>query len=207
MHGLYVVTNGTSGKRLYSDSLQTLSSGASLLQYRDKSNNFQKRLQDASRLKELCFLHNAYFIINDDIQLAKTSNAHGVHLGKDDNGISEARHTLGNNAIIGVSCYNDLALAHKAEKQGANYVAFGSFFNSPTKPDASKATVELLIQAKQELSIPICCIGGITLDNAPLLINNGADMIAVISAVFAQEDIKQVSHRFSTLFKKPRIKP
>ena len=172
-----------------------------MLQYRDKSNHTQKRLLDASTLQRLCSLHDTHFIVNDDIQLAKLSHADGVHLGENDDDISEARHILGNKAIIGVSCYNDLELAHKAEKQGASYIAFGSFFNSPTKPDAPKATIELLIQARQELTIPICCIGGITLDNAPLLIDNGTDMIAVISAVFAQNNIEQASRSFSTLFK------
>ena len=200
MNGLYTITNGSIGTTLRTDVEKILAENIAMLQYRDKSTNTQQRYYDAYKLRQLCRLYNTYFIINDDIQLTKHIHADGVHLGNDDSTIHEARYVLGKNAIIGISCYNDLALAIKAEQEGASYVAFGSFFNSPTKPNAPKATIELLQRAKKTLSIPICCIGGITLDNAPTLIEAGANMIAVISAVFSQPDSQQAARRFSALF-------
>ncbi len=200
MYGLYAITNSNTGTTLHTDVEKILAENIRLLQYRDKSTNTQQRYHDAHKLQQLCTRHNTDFIINDDIQLAKHIHADGVHLGNNDSTLSEARHTLGKNAIIGISCYNDLALAIKAEQEGASYIAFGSFFNSPTKPNAPKASIELLQHAKKTLSIPICCIGGITLANAPLLINAGADMIAVISAVFSQPDSQYAARQFSALF-------
>lgn len=200
MHGLYAITNGNTDTILQSDIKQILAENISLLQYRDKSSNYQQRYHDASVLQQLCALHSTKFIINDDVQLAQHIHADGVHLGKKDSSIHEARRILGHTAIIGISCYNSLSLAIKAEQQGASYVAFGSFFNSPTKPHAPQASLALLRQAKKTLSIPICCIGGITLSNAPLLIEAGADMIAVISALFSQSNSQQAAHQFAALF-------
>jgi len=200
MYGLYAITNGNTGTTLHANVEKILAENIKLLQYRDKTTNTQQRYDDARQLQQLCLQYNTYFIINDDIQLAKSIQADGVHLGNNDSSIREARRVLGQKAIIGISCYNNLALAIQAEQEGANYVAFGSFFNSPTKPNAPKATIALLQQAKKTLSIPICCIGGITLTNAPLLIEAGADMIAVISAVFSQPNSQQTARQFSALF-------
>jgi thiamine-phosphate pyrophosphorylase len=200
MYGLYTVTNGNTGATLHANVKKILTENIGVLQYRDKSTNTQQRDHDAHKLRQLCAQYNTHFIINDDIELTKRSLADGVHLGNNDSSIHEARHALGEKAIIGISCYNDLALAIKAEQEGASYVAFGSFFDSPTKPNAPKASIELLQQAKKTLSIPICCIGGITLANAPLLIKTGADMIAVISAVFSQPDSQYAARQFSALF-------
>lgn len=200
MHGLYAITASNTSAALPNDIEKILAENIGVLQYRDKSTNTQQRYHDAHHLKQLCSLYSTLFIINDDLKLAKHIDADGVHLGKDDSSVSEARSMLGNNAIIGVSCYNDLPLAIKAEQEGANYVAFGSFFNSPTKPNTPKADLALLRQAKNTLSIPICCIGGITLANAPLLIEAGADMVAVISALFCQPNSPQIAQQFSALF-------
>lgn len=200
MHGLYAITNGDTGATLQTNVSRIMTENITVLQYRDKTNNTQQRYHDASMLKQLCVTHNTLFIVNDDVQLAQRVNADGVHLGKDDKSIDKARQILGKNTIIGVSCYNNLTLAIKAEQAGANYVAFGSFFNSPTKPNAPQADLALLKQAKKELSIPICCIGGITLANASLLIDAGADMVAVISALFSQPNSQQAARQFSTLF-------
>jgi len=126
--------------------------------------------------------------------------ADGVHIGKDDAALSHARERLGQGAIIGVSCYNSLELAIEAEQQGADYVAFGAFFPSRTKPNATLATLELLATAKQKMHIPICAIGGIKLDNAASLVSSGTNMLAVISAVFAAQDIAVAARRFSDLF-------
>jgi thiamine-phosphate pyrophosphorylase len=121
-------------------------------------------------------------------------------LGRNDISISEARRTLGNNKIIGASCYNQIELAVKAEDQGADYVAFGAFFASITKPDAVTASLELLGLAKQKLRKPIVAIGGITLLNASVLIECGGDVIAVSNALFGTQDIQSAAQSFSQLF-------
>jgi thiamine-phosphate pyrophosphorylase len=146
----------------------------------------------------LCDQHRALLIINDDVALAKQVSADGVHLGIDDIDISEARTLLGADAIIGVSCYNHFELAEQAAAQNADYLAFGAFYSSPTKPAAVRAEVELL-QRAQTLNLPICAIGGITPENATALIEAGADMLAVISGVFAATDIRAEARRFATL--------
>ncbi|OQX15182.1 MAG: thiamine-phosphate diphosphorylase [Thiothrix lacustris] len=184
MQGLYVITDGSTGDVLLSKVAQALQGGAAIVQYRDKTTDSVRREQEATALRSLCQQHHARFIINDDVALAKAVQADGVHVGRDDFAVNAAREALGNTAIIGVSCYNQLELALSAAKQGADYIAFGSFFPSPTKPNAPRATLELLRQARQQLTLPICAIGGITLDNAPALLANGADMLAVITDVF-----------------------
>ncbi len=179
---------------------QALLGGARLIQYRDKSGDTEKRLRQASALKELCQQSDSLLIINDDVELANAVQAHGVHLGKDDVSISQARQQLGENSIIGISCYDQLDMAIDAEKAGANYVAFGAFFPSPTKPQARTASLELLKTAKQQLQIPVCCIGGITADNASMLIEQGADMTAIITDLFANGDIQTTASHIARLF-------
>ena len=202
LRGLYAITD----ERLMSESdflskaEQALLGGARLIQYRDKSSDTEKRLHQATVLKQLCEQNSSLLIINDDIKLALTVQAHGVHLGKDDTSINHARQQLGENSIIGISCYNQLDLALKAEKTGADYVAFGAFFPSPTKPDAHTANLELLKSAKQQLQLPICCIGGITVDNADTLIDQGADMTAIITDLFSSNDIQTTASHITRLF-------
>jgi len=200
MRGLYAITDQSSGDLLISKAKLALIGGISTLQYRDKSSDTDQKIKDALALQALCKEYKTPFIINDDIELALAIGADGVHLGKDDQSIHYARSRLGNTAIIGISCYNNLDLAKSAEQRGASYIAFGSFFSSPTKPNAPQATAQLLAKAKSCLTTPICCIGGITLDNAPLLIDNGADMIAVITSLFDADDIKQTARYFSAMF-------
>ncbi len=199
MKGLYAITESDSNNLLKNVRL-ALQGGVSILQYRNKNADTAQQIMEASALLSLCQEYNVCFIINDDIQLAKQVRADGVHLGRDDGSIGEARDVLGGNAIIGVTCYQDIERAVEAEKSGANYVAFGSFFASPTKPNAPRADIKLLQQARAQLSLPICCIGGITLQNADRLIEHGADMVAVISSLFAAEDIKQTARQFSAGF-------
>ncbi|WP_228291426.1 thiamine phosphate synthase [Thiothrix litoralis] len=199
MKGLYVITDGSTGDTLLRKVEQALRGGAALVQYRDKTADAIRREREAAALRSLCHEHNALFLINDDVALAKTVQADGVHVGRDDSALSAARGYLGKSAIIGVSCYNRLELALEAAVQGADYLAFGSFFPSPTKPDAPRATLELLQQARQQLTLPICTIGGITLDNAPSLLANGADMLAVITDVFNSPDIVQQASRYQAL--------
>jgi len=202
LRGLYAITDEqlmTEGGFL-SKAEQALLGGARLIQYRNKSNDTEKRLKQASALKKLCEKLSALLIINDDIELANEVQAHGVHLGKDDASINKARQLLGADAIVGVSCYNQLDLALEAEKAGADYVAFGAFFTSATKPHAQTASLELLKAAKQQLHIPVCSIGGITTDNAETLIERGADMTAIITNLFASKDIQSTASQISRLF-------
>ncbi len=179
---------------------QALLGGARLIQYRDKTGSNEKRLAQAGALKSLCQQLNALLIINDDIELADAVQAHGVHLGRDDSAIHAARLLLGPDAVIGVSCYDQLELAQAAEKVGVDYIAFGAFFPSVTKPEARAASLELLTAAKQQLYTPVCTIGGITAKNAATLVEHGADMTAVISDLFASDDIHHTASQISRLF-------
>ena len=199
MQGLYVITDGSTGDVLLDKVEQALRGGAALVQYRDKSMDATRRGQEAAALRDLCHHYHALFIVNDDVVLAKTVQADGVHVGRDDSALRAARDYLGKSTLIGVSCYNRLALALDAAAQGADYIAFGSFFPSTTKPDAPRAKLELLQQARQQIALPICAIGGITLDNAPSLLANGADMLAVITDVFNSSDIVQQATRYQAL--------
>ena len=156
-------------------------------------------MQTAQALRELTHRHHALLIINDDVALAATCNADGVHIGRHDGGLREARARLGAEAIIGVSCYNQFELARQAVEAGADYVAFGRFFPSRTKPDAVPASLDLLHQARQELDIPVVAIGGITAATAAPLLEAGADMLAVVEGLFTQPDIRAAARQFREL--------
>ena len=174
--------------------------GAQIVQYRNKRARSDKLMRELQELRELCRACQVPLLINDDVALALTIDADGVHLGRDDGSVAAARSLLGKTRLIGASCYNDLALANQARAEGADYVAFGSFNASPTKPDAVKASPMLLVRARRELDLPIVAIGGITPENGTLLIEAGADALAVISGVFAQPDIATAAARYSRLF-------
>ena len=202
LKGLYAITDSSliADSNIVNAVELAINGGCRVIQYRDKSGSPSKRLQQARALQKICRHHNTVFIINDDIELARQVDADGVHLGREDITLREARHTLGHDFIIGVSCYNQLPLALQAEQEGADYVAFGRFFPSRIKPDAVTAEPEILQQAKQQLQIPVVAIGGIDPHNAGVLIDHGADMLAVISAIFAQKDIQQAAGRIAGLF-------
>ena len=161
-----------------------LVAGVPLIQYRDKVNDRVVRTRNAQRLRQLTRRHRNLLIINDDVELARTVDADGVHLGKEDCGIGEARARLGADKIIGASCYNRYSNAVEAVANGASYIAFGSFFASPTKPSAPRADLDLILRAKQEMDVPVCAIGGISQKNVMPLLQAGADMVAVISSLF-----------------------
>jgi thiamine-phosphate pyrophosphorylase len=200
--GLYVITDSTllPPETLICKVKQAIRGGARLVQYRNKGLCRGHQLEQARGLSGLCRTHGVPLIVNDDIELAADSGADGVHLGKDDASLEQARIRLGSEAIIGISCYNNLDLAVRAEKFGADYVAFGSFFRSVTKPYAVRASSTLLIRARAKLTIPICAIGGITICNAGILIDSGADMIAVISEVFASPHPADKARELHNLF-------
>lgn len=199
MKGLYAITESDS-ENLLEKARLAFEGGVKILQYRNKSADEKTKLKEAAELALLCREYAACFIINDDIELAKAVGADGVHLGREDGNIEDAKKLLGNEAVIGVTCYQDINNALEAERLGATYVAFGSFFASPSKPDAPRADLSLIRKAKHQLSLPVCCIGGITLENMDPLLEEGADMLAVISSLFAADDIKATAQQFSSRF-------
>jgi thiamine-phosphate pyrophosphorylase len=202
LHGLYAITDAeeNDSEKICRDVEAALRGGARLVQYRDKSTDNARREQTARALLALARQYEALLIINDDARLAAKIAADGVHLGQDDMPLREARTLLGPAAVVGVSCYNQLPLAQQAAAAGADYVAFGRFFASRTKPHAVQAELELLRRAKRELDIPVVAIGGITLANARELIAAGADMLAVMDGLFGQPDIAATARRFQALF-------
>ena len=163
----------------------------SILQYRRKTTDASIKLNEAKQLQQLCLRHNTLFIINDDINLAQKINADGVHLGTDDASILTARQQLGDDAVIGVSCYNDIKLAKTAQNKGANYVAFGALFPSSTKPNALYCSLEIISQAKKVLTIPVVGIGGIDFNNQHQAFDAGCDAVAMINALFQSVDLPQ----------------
>jgi thiamine-phosphate pyrophosphorylase len=198
--GLYAITpDETDTAELLRKVRLALLGGARVLQYRNKAANAALRLQQAKALRELTREFSVLLIINDDAKLAQQADADGVHLGSEDGSVAAARAVLGSGKLIGVSCYNRLGLAHEAVRQGADYVAFGSFFASVVKPDAVAASPELLRQARREISSPLVAIGGITVQNGEELLRAGAAALAVISAVFGAIDIQDAARQFSNL--------
>lgn len=195
LSGLYGITDAKllAEGRLLPYVEAALKGGMKVLQYRDKSTDNAERFITARALKHLCEDYNATFIINDDIVLAHEL-ATGLHLGQEDGSIKQARQILGKEAIIGATCHGSLALAKQAKEEGASYLAFGRFFPSKTKPNAEPAEISVLQQAKS-LGLPICAIGGITLENTPLLIEQGADLIAVVNELFDTAHLEQVTEK------------
>lgn len=201
--GLYAITdcvNLTTAQMLEKSEI-ILRSGATILQYRNKHDEHTASKSAALALKNLCDQYNVPLVINDDVDLALAINADGVHLGRDDCDLVHAIERTGNKLIIGVSCYNELDRALAAAKSGASYIAFGAFFPTRTKNDTSKATPDLIRQAKQKLKIPVVAIGGITPENGKELIDAGADFLAVISGVYASADPEHAVHSYLRLFK------
>lgn len=198
--GLYAITQ-TEGKtpaQIISAVSAALQGGARIIQYRDK--NPVEAIAVGRQLRRLCHQHEVPLIINDDIELAIEVSADGVHLGRDDVDIADARKVLGSSAIIGISCYNDVNKAIRMEASGANYVAFGRFFPSTSKPLASPAQIETLHQARKSIRIPIVAIGGISPENGTHLLAAGADLLAVIGAVFGSDDPAHAAAKFNALF-------
>ncbi|MDM8564752.1 thiamine phosphate synthase [Candidatus Halobeggiatoa sp. HSG11] len=172
--------------------------GARIIQYRNKQSD--QHVEQAIAVKKLCQKYKIPLIINDNIQLAQQIKADGVHLGKEDSDLAIARNMLGEKAIIGISCYNKISLAQDAVAKGASYVAFGSFFSSTTKPQATPCEISILQQARKNLTCPIVAIGGITPSNGSDLIAAGADCLAVINGVFGQDDITAAAQKYAQLF-------
>ncbi len=183
-----------------------IAGGAGMIQYRAKRLPPERRQRQAALLAPLCANAGVPLIINDDVELALAVGAAGVHLGRDDGDPAAARARLGPAAVIGVSCYDRLDLAESAAAAGADYCAFGSFFPSSVKPAAVRPDLGLLARARARLALPLVAIGGITPQNAGLLIAAGADLLAVITGVFAAPDITAAALAYSRLFE-PGARP
>lgn len=168
--------------------------GVSIFQLREKNINKKELIPVCKRIREICDDYEALFIVDDDVEFASYIHADGVHIGKDDIDIADARAKLGTNKIIGVSCYGDVSRAIGMQKKGADYVAFGSFFRSNTKPNSELVNQMTLMNAKELLDIPICAIGGINHTNARELLGHGADMIAVISDLWSGDLSEKVNN-------------
>lgn len=201
IRGLYAVTpDCTDTASLLHKVEAAIAGGARLVQYRNKSATEALRCEQALALANLCRRRGVLFIVNDSVELATQAGADGVHLGAGDGSVPEARRRLGDGKIVGASCYGALSNALEAQRAGASYVAFGSFFASSVKPGAARAPVALLTEAKRAIGIPVVAIGGITPENAQQLIAAGADAVAVISALFDTADVEAAARRFSQLF-------
>ena len=214
IRGVYAVTpDEPVTKKLTAQVSEALAGGIRLLQYRNKIADRRLAREQACALRNLAVQAGAQLIINDDIELALAVSAHGVHLGREDiriDGELVDIHDLRRRAwqaahpnkcfLVGISCYDQMDAARAASLAGADYVAFGSFFSSPTKPDAVRAEMSLIQHAKRELMLPVVAIGGITAENAPQLIAAGVNAVAVISSLFGAEDIRSRARFLSSLF-------
>lgn len=189
--GLYAIadTGYLSSQRFAHAVEAALAGGVVMVQYRDKSGDAARRSHQAQSMVALCRRYGATSIINDDPELAAAVAADGVHVGRDDAEPAALRTLIGPEAVIGVSCYNEIERARRAAAIGADYLAFGSVHPSPTKPDAVHAPLELLGRARADTGLPICAIGGITAERAPQLVAAGADLLAVIDDLFSAADI------------------
>lgn len=203
LEGLYAITpDWADSARLIAVTEAILAGGCRLIQYRNKTASPCHRDEQAVALRGLTRRFGARLIVNDDVDLALACEADGVHLGGDDGDLAAARKRLGPERLLGASCYQSLDLAHAAVAAGADYIAFGSFFASPTKPLAKRADPALIAAARAELGRPVCAIGGIDLNNATSLIAAGADLLAVITAVYNDAGPERASRDFMQLFEK-----
>jgi thiamine-phosphate pyrophosphorylase len=200
--GLYAITPDLLDTDALVDATkQVLAGGAQLIQYRNKIADQTLLREQAKQLLKHCRAYGIPLIINDHLEIAIELDADGLHVGQDDISVSTARHQLGRDKIIGVSCYNRLDFATQAQEEGADYVAFGAFYTSVTKLNTVTASIDLLCQAKQKIAVPVVCIGGINLNNAIRLIEHGCDAIAVSNALFQVKAIQSSAQQFSGLFK------
>ena len=200
--GLYAITPDSVDTDLLCQMVEaSILGGARVVQYRNKVADQKLRIQQSLALLEVCRKHQIPFIINDHVKLCLEINADGVHIGGDDGNIAAIKNMIGEDKILGVSCYGEFARAEAAEKAGADYVAFGACFPSSTKPNAPGAELDLFTQAKK-LNLPSVAIGGITLENAASVVEAGANAIAVIGELFKQEPdkIRATAQQFSSIF-------
>ncbi len=203
LRGLYVITETSLMPRdRFVDMVEAaVRSGATMVQLRDKSTPHDEVVRLASELLAVTRRYGALLIVNDHPTVARDIGADGVHVGREDPSVAEARAILGPDTIIGASCYGEVDRAVAAEQEGADYVAFGTPFPSPTKASKGKTPIEIFQEAKQRVSVPVFAIGGINIDNAQQIIDAGADGIAVVSGVFAAPDVASAAQALVQLFR------
>lgn len=197
--GLYVITDEKLMRRrdFVRKVAEAAAAGAGIIQLREKASRLRDRLELAREAVRAAHRHGAKLVINDDPELAAAIGADGVHLGRDDAPVEEARALLGARALIGVSCYGDIDLALRMQRAGADYVSFGACFRSPTKPDEPLVPLSVFAEARRRLKVPLVAIGGITPENAPLVRAAGADLVSVVSSVFAGNKTGQSVRQFN----------
>lgn len=199
--GLYAITpDMADSNSLFLKTQLAIEGGAFMVQYRSKIQDRDVKIQQCAAILRLCREYKIPCIVNDDVDMCRVLEADGVHLGEKDDNIAEVRSILGENVIIGSSCYDQLNRAKLAQKEGASYVAFGAMFETSTKPNAPRATLELLREAKSQIQIPIVAIGGITMNNAHDVIETGIDAIAVINSLYESNSIKETAETLSSMF-------
>jgi len=188
--GIYPITDDAFMHRPDHEEIlsEVAGAGIAMLQFRAKHGDRNEARRQIARLLAICRRHEVPLIVNDDVELCAQSGADGVHLGRTDSDIASARSALGAGAIIGATCHDSLELARSAQVQGADYVAFGRFFPSVSKPQAPPARLETLQVARESLDLPITAIGGIDRENAAQTLAAGADLLAVIHAIFGASD-------------------
>lgn len=199
MRGLYLLTPDEPDTARLVSRVEAVLEGAALLQYRNKVADALLRRQQLDALRNVCRHFGVPLVANDDLDAAMDGRADGVHLGRDDGDVARARALLGDAAMIGASCYSDLQRARHAAAAGASYLAFGAFHPSPTKPDAIRAPLDILRQARS-FGLPLVAIGGITPGNARALVEAGADLVAVISGVFDSPDPPAAARAYRACF-------
>ncbi|HZX13795.1 MAG TPA: thiamine phosphate synthase [Thermodesulfobacteriota bacterium] len=205
LKGLYVITDKKliPRDRFIETVEKVIRGGAKIIQLREKDTPEEEIIRLGKELLKITRKYGIPLIINDSPKLAVEVGADGVHLGKDDPGIIEARRLLGSEVIIGVSCYGEIERGLRAEREGADYLAFGTPFFTPTKPDRKPTPLEVLKEAKRKIkTIPIFAIGGITKENAQSVLETGVDGIAVITAVFSSPNPEEAARSLAEFFKK-----
>lgn len=201
LKGVYAITDDilTPPDTILEKVSEALHGGVKIIQLRDKKSNDIGLIEVCSEIRSLCKSHNALFIINDRVELTKKIRADGVHVGFHNLSVPETRAILGKDFIIGVSCYGDIRRAKKVEKEGADYAAFGAFFSSPTKPEANVISMDIIKQAKSQLKIPVCVIGGIKKENIKQLIPYNPDMYAMVSSIFEGDSVYSNAKQISSM--------
>lgn len=202
MKGLYLVTpDWDDTDQLVAASEQAIAGGATLLQYRHKTAGDDLRREQASALLALCRRLHVPLIINDHLDLCERIDADGIHVGGTDASVAETRARVGKDKIVGASCYGDLQLARDAAAAGASYVAFGGFYPSRVKKYAVTTSPDLITRALSELDLPVCVIGGMTVENSRPLVGLGAQLVAAISSVYSADDHRSAASQFAALFR------
>lgn len=202
MKGLYLVTpDWDDTDQLVAASEQAIAGGAALLQYRHKTADHTKRSEQASALLKLCRRLNVPLIINDHVDLCEQLDADGIHVGGTDASVADVRARIGKVKMVGASCYGDLQLARNAVAAGASYVAFGGFYPSRVKKYEVTTPPDIITRALAEIDVPLCVIGGMTVENSRPLVALGAHMVAAISSVYSVGDHRSAASAFADLFR------